>query len=259
MSSATVHRHHIDFYRYRSTCIACLPQVTPTACRRNCRRTPLAAVVPQRRSSPLQNDRQYGDVSSRRQADAHCLKSNVTELRLHKVSWRIQPRNWRQASHRRRQEPPRHIGEPDLGIYTSGVLRLIDTLVGSPKGHYVNPPTRGFSRMPKERRARSLTVSAVSLTFRVDTALRQRMPYTENAQDGRTRSRRAQTTHSETVSGHPRHPQPLPHHPNAVGNDALPEPQYASRSGLINIKRDDALLHLLTGHYRLDGCRCGMS
>ena len=26
---------------------------------------------------------------------AHCLKSNVTELRSHKVSWQIQPRNWR--------------------------------------------------------------------------------------------------------------------------------------------------------------------
>ena len=66
------------------------------------------------------------------------------------------------------------------------VLRLIDTQCGSPKGHYVNPPTRGFSRMPKERRARSLTVSAVSLTFRVGTARRQRMPRTESAQDGRT-------------------------------------------------------------------------
>ena len=37
--------------------------------------------------------------------------------------------------------------------------------------------------------------------------------------------------------------------PNAAGNEALPEPKYAGRSGLINIKRDDALLHLLTGHY----------
>ena len=29
--------------------------------------------------------------------------------------------------------------------------------------------------------------------------------------------------------------------------------QYAGRSGLINIKRDDALLHYLTGHYQLWG------
>ena len=46
--------------------------------------------------------------------------------------------------------------------------------------------------MPKERRARSLTVSAVSLTFKVDTARRQRMLRTESAQDGRTKIARAQ-------------------------------------------------------------------
>ena len=33
--------------------------------------------------------------------------------------------------------------------------------------------------------------------------------------------------------------------PNAAGNEALPDAQYAGRSGLINIKRDDALLHYL--------------
>ena len=51
--------------------------------------------------------------------------------------------------------------------------------------------------------------------------------------------------------------------PNAAGNEALPTPnldvsvsggpvlrfEYAGRSGLINIKRDDAFLHYLTGHY----------
>ena len=36
--------------------------------------------------------------------------------------------------------------------------------------------------------------------------------------------------------------------PNAAGNEALPGPICCS--GLINIKRDDALLHYLTGHYR---------
>ena len=30
---------------------------------------------------------------------------------------------------------------------------------GSPKSHYVNPPSRGFSRMSKERRSRSLAAS----------------------------------------------------------------------------------------------------
>ena len=37
--------------------------------------------------------------------------------------------------------------------------------------------------------------------------------------------------------------------PSAVGNEALPDGQYAGRSGLININEDDALLHYLTGHY----------
>ena len=53
------------------------------------------------------------------------------------------------------------------------------------------PPWYWF-RMPKERRARSLTVSAVSLTFKVDTARRQRMLRTESSQDGRTKIARAQ-------------------------------------------------------------------
>ena len=43
---------------------------------------------------------------------------------------------------------------------------------------------------------------------------------------------------------------PLPHHPQCrpVGNEALPDAHYARRSGLINTKKVDALLHLLTGH-----------
>ena len=79
-----------------------------------------------------------------------------------------------------------------FGHPSSGVLRLIDTRVGSCKGDYVNPSTRGSPRMPKERRARSLTVSAISLTFKVDTARRQRMLRTESSQDGRTKIARAQ-------------------------------------------------------------------
>ena len=42
---------------------------------------------------------------------------------------------------------------------------------------------------------------------------------------------------------------PLPHHPQRRRQRGTAEAQYAGRSGLINIKRDDALLHLLTGHY----------
>ena len=42
---------------------------------------------------------------------------------------------------------------------------------------------------------------------------------------------------------------PLPHHPQRRRQRGTADAQYAGRSGLINIKRDDALLHLLTGHY----------
>ena len=42
---------------------------------------------------------------------------------------------------------------------------------------------------------------------------------------------------------------PLPHHPQRRRQRGTAGAQYAGRSGLINIKRDDALLHLLTGHY----------
>ena len=113
-----------------------------------------------------------------------------------------------------------------------------DTGGASYKGHYVNPPTRGFSRMPKERRARSLIVSAVSLLFRVATARRQRMPRTESAQDGRTRScapnphpngERTSSTPTAATSPSQRRRQR-----GAAGA------QYVGRSGLININEDDA-------------------
>ena len=42
---------------------------------------------------------------------------------------------------------------------------------------------------------------------------------------------------------------PLPHHPQRRRQRGTAGAQYAGRSGLINIKRDDALLHYLTGHY----------
>ena len=46
-----------------------------------------------------------------------------------------------ETGQRRWEDPPQRIGGPDLGIHPSGpsgVLRLIDTRRGSPKGHYVN-------------------------------------------------------------------------------------------------------------------------
>ena len=67
---------------------------------------------------------------------ARCLKSNVTKLQSYKVSWRIQPRNWR-AGRRRRKDSLQRIGEPDLCV-RHAAIRLIDTLVGSHKDHYVN-------------------------------------------------------------------------------------------------------------------------
>ena len=44
---------------------------------------------------------------------------------------------------------------------------------------------------------------------------------------------------------------PLPHHPQCRRQRGTAGAQYAGSSGLINIKRDDALLHYLTGHYQL--------
>ena len=48
---------------------------------------------------------------------------------------------------------------------------------------------------------------------------------------------------------------PLPHHPQRRRQRGTAGAQYAGRSGLINIKRDDALLHYLTGHYRGEATR----
>ena len=121
----------------------------------------------------------------------HCLKSNVTELRSHKASWQIRPRNARWLASvvgKTRRNASANL----FWAFVMSALHLIDTRRGSPNCHYVNPSTRGSPRMPKERRARSLTVSAVSLTFKVDTARRQRMLRTESAQDGRTKIARAQ-------------------------------------------------------------------
>ena len=81
---------------------------------------------------------------------------NIAELRSYKVSWQIQPRNWG-ADQPRQQDPPQRIGGSDLSVCRRPLL--IDTRLDSLNCHYVNPPTRGFSRMPKERRSRSLAVS----------------------------------------------------------------------------------------------------
>ena len=48
------------------------------------------------------------------------------------------------AGQRRQQDSPQRIGELDVGIHLSGTLRLIDTHLGSRKGHYVNRFVRGI-------------------------------------------------------------------------------------------------------------------
>ena len=42
---------------------------------------------------------------------------------------------------------------------------------------------------------------------------------------------------------------PLPHHPQRRRQRCAARAYYAGRSGLINTDKDDALLHLLTGHH----------
>ena len=73
---------------------------------------------------------------------AHCLTSNVTELRSNKVSWRIQSRNWRNPGQRRRKDSPQRVGGHDSGIHPSGIPRLINTRRASPNSHYIKRPPR---------------------------------------------------------------------------------------------------------------------
>ena len=56
--------------------------------------------------------------------NAHCLKSNITELRSHKVSWQIQPRHSRYLGHRRRKDSPQRIGGVDFHVRRAGVRPL---------------------------------------------------------------------------------------------------------------------------------------
>ena len=74
----------------------------------------------------------------------HCLKSNVTELRSHQVSWRIQPRNARKPGQGRRGDPPQRLGGLDLPVRRAGVRPLLIPAVVRQMGHYVNHSVRGF-------------------------------------------------------------------------------------------------------------------
>ena len=81
---------------------------------------------------------------------APCLKSNVTELRSHQVSWQIHHENG-VAGHRRRQGLLQYPGGHDLSVRRSVAPRLIDTGCGSHSCHYVNRSVRG-SRPPAKWR-----------------------------------------------------------------------------------------------------------
>ena len=71
----------------------------------------------------------------------HCLKSNVTELRSHKASWQIRPRNARWLASvvgKTRRNASANL----FWAFVMSALHLIDTRRGSPKGHYVKRPPR---------------------------------------------------------------------------------------------------------------------
>ena len=54
-------------------------------------------------------------------------------------------------SQRRWEDPPQRIGEPDLGILPSGILRLIDTLVGSPNSRRRGTILHASAELPSGR------------------------------------------------------------------------------------------------------------
>ena len=65
------------------------------------------------------------------------------------------------------EDPPQRIGEPDWGILPSGVLRFIDTRVGSPKDHYVNQVSDALMKAIGD------TMSVALLTALSDAGLRR--------------------------------------------------------------------------------------
>ena len=69
------------------------------------------------------------------------------------------------SGQRRWEDPPQRIGDPDLGIHSFGVLRLIDTPSGSSKSHYVNRFVRGFGP-PGSRRISSARFGPSRLRMR---------------------------------------------------------------------------------------------
>ena len=73
----------------------------------------------------------------------HCLKSNVTELRSHKVSWQIQPRNARWLASvvgKTRRNASANL----FWAFVMSALHLIDTRRGSPNGSLCKPFRAGI-------------------------------------------------------------------------------------------------------------------
>ena len=76
-----------------------------------------------------------------------CIASNKMLLNFSHTSLLAGPPTKLEiAGHRRRKDTLQRLGEPDLYVRRSSVLRLIDTRRASPKGHYVNGPARELHR-----------------------------------------------------------------------------------------------------------------
>ena len=96
-------------------------------------------------------DREARSTMRQLAPDTHYLKSNVTELRPHKVSQRNLATKLETAGQRRRQDPPQRIGELDLYVRRSSGRPLLIPKLHRTMGHYVNRFVRG-SRLPGSRR-----------------------------------------------------------------------------------------------------------
>ena len=86
---------------------------------------------------------------------SRCLKRNITDIPLHKVAWRIQPRNPRADQHWQRLRC--NASANLICTFLMPAIRLIDTRHGSRNGRSVNPFTRGL------RRGRRLRFSPLDL------------------------------------------------------------------------------------------------
>ena len=73
---------------------------------------------------------------------SRCLKRNITDIPLHKVAWRIQPRNPRVDQHWQRLRC--NASANLICTFVMPAIRLIDTRHGSRNGRYVKSFVQGF-------------------------------------------------------------------------------------------------------------------